>query len=271
MRAVPQPIITAAQAAEAKWGIPASVTIAQWAVESAWGQHMPPGSNNPFGIKALPGQPAVTVPTHEVIQGKTVAIFARFRRFATLDDAFDWHGQLLAHGEPYAKARRVVGKPSAFANALTGVYATDPNYGRTLNAVMKANNLTQYDRPKPIPVVGLTPVIVATAAPALALSYHHSAVFPIVVALLAALSIAGLTLTILRSRKPKMPTSQQFQDALTNLLAAKDAQAAKAVTDATAPLNAKISELEATPPVTDTGPQVDTDDTAALVAATPAA
>ena len=39
---------------------------AQWAVESAWGASMPPGSNNPFGIKAAGGQPAVESLTREV-------------------------------------------------------------------------------------------------------------------------------------------------------------------------------------------------------------
>jgi len=40
-----------------------------------------------------------------------------------------------------------VGDPDAFANALTGIYATDPHYGRSLIALMKALNLYQYDRP----------------------------------------------------------------------------------------------------------------------------
>ena len=35
--------------------------------------------------------------------------------------------------------------PEAFANALTGVYATDPNYGFTLNWVMQNYGLSQYD------------------------------------------------------------------------------------------------------------------------------
>ena len=48
----PRRLIDAAQAAQQKWGIPASVTLGQWAIESAYGQAMPEGSHNPFGIKA---------------------------------------------------------------------------------------------------------------------------------------------------------------------------------------------------------------------------
>ena len=54
--------------------MPASITVAQWAVESAWGAAMPPGSNNPFGIKALASQDAVESPTNEVLDGKTVVV-----------------------------------------------------------------------------------------------------------------------------------------------------------------------------------------------------
>ena len=36
--------------------------------------------------------------------------------------------------------------PDAFADALTGVYATDPQYGMTLKWVMRNYGLDSYDR-----------------------------------------------------------------------------------------------------------------------------
>jgi flagellum-specific peptidoglycan hydrolase FlgJ len=36
--------------------------------------------------------------------------------------------------------------PEAFADALTGIYATDPNYGMTLKWVMRKYNLGAYDQ-----------------------------------------------------------------------------------------------------------------------------
>jgi flagellum-specific peptidoglycan hydrolase FlgJ len=137
--------IVAARAGQKKWGIPASVTLAQWAQESAWGSRMPAGSNNPFGMKALPGQPFVNAPTWEVYKGKRVQIIAAFRKFDSLTDAFDAHDKLLATGSPYAHARSVLPDPIAFAHALTGVYATDPHYGDALEAIIRGSKLTRYD------------------------------------------------------------------------------------------------------------------------------
>jgi len=66
----PPEIISAAQTAQAAYGVPASVTLAQWALESDYGQHMPQGSNNPFGIKAKPGQDSVMARPSEYVGGR---------------------------------------------------------------------------------------------------------------------------------------------------------------------------------------------------------
>lgn len=142
---LPPDVIDAAKASQTKWGVPASVTLAQWIVESAWGSAMPPESNNPFGIKALDSQPAVESETREVIDGKVVTITARFRRFANLAEAFELHGKLLATASPYKEARTQIQDPHRFADALTGVYATDPQYGETLKWVMTNYQLNQHD------------------------------------------------------------------------------------------------------------------------------
>jgi hypothetical protein len=142
---VPPDLIEAAIASRQHWNVPASVTLAQWAVESAWGAATPPDSNNPFGIKAVGQEPAVESPTREVINGESVTIIARFRRFASVAEAFDLHGRLLATGSYYVSAMKQKDNPEAFADALTGVYATDPNYGMTLKWVMHTYGLIAYD------------------------------------------------------------------------------------------------------------------------------
>ena len=143
---VPPEVIEAAVASKMKWSVPASITMAQWAVESAWGASMPPGSNNPFGIKALPGQPAVDSMTREVINGQSINLPQPFRKFESLAEAFEQHGRLLATGNPYKKAMLLKDDPDAFADALTGVYATDPNYGTTLKYVIHNYNLVEHDK-----------------------------------------------------------------------------------------------------------------------------
>jgi len=148
---IPSPfVVTAAQAAQRKWSLPSSVSIAQYALESGWGQHMPPGSNNPFGIKALPGQPSVSVPTREFTGGRYVTVQAAFAAFPSLVEAFDAHARLLAVGTPYARARALLPDVFKFVDALTGVYATDPNYGAELTEIIRGDNLTQYDTLPPL-------------------------------------------------------------------------------------------------------------------------
>ncbi|USJ27581.1 glucosaminidase domain-containing protein [Ensifer adhaerens] len=138
-------VIKAAQASQRRWGVPASVSLAQWALESAYGSRMPPGSNNPFGIKAVSGQPSVKALTTEVIGGNRVKVKAAFRVFESLEQAFDRHGKLLGTAKPYANARKFLGDPDRFADALTGVYATDPQYGQLLRSIMRKNSLYQFN------------------------------------------------------------------------------------------------------------------------------
>ena len=143
----PAEVIQAAIASRQRWQVPASVTLAQWALESGFGAHMPSGSNNPFGIKARANQPSVEATTVEFVHGQRVVVRARFRKFASLAEAFDLHGRLLATNKVYRPAMQVRNDPDAFADALTGVYATAPNYGSVLKSMMKRYNLYQYDRP----------------------------------------------------------------------------------------------------------------------------
>ena len=144
--------IAAAQAAQKKHGIPASVTLAQYAQESSAGKHMPIGSNNPFGIKAVGDQPYVTAWTQEVVDGKLVRVQQNFRKYDSIDDAFDDHGRLLAQSKHYAKARKSLPDPDAFADALGGVYA--PNipgkctYGENLRYQMDDQNLRAFNEVK---------------------------------------------------------------------------------------------------------------------------
>ena len=145
MRTPPDNVIAAAREAQATWKIPASVTLAQWAQESGWGEHMPPGSNNPFGIKAVNGQPFVVAQTHEVINGVTKIVTARFRKFDSLADAFKAHAGLLAVNPEFAAARARLPNATEFAEALWH-YATDPHYGDELANLIEEEDFLKYDQ-----------------------------------------------------------------------------------------------------------------------------
>ncbi|WP_186157724.1 glycoside hydrolase family 73 protein, partial [Burkholderia gladioli] len=149
-KSFPAEVIEAAQAAQAKWRIPASISLAQWALESGFGHHLPAGSNNPFGIKAnkqdLASGNYVNAMTSEFVNGKEIRIPQPFRKFPSLNEAFDFHGQLLTTGRAYAEARSKIPDAHEFAKALDHHYATDPNYSKKLiGNYIDPYNLTQYD------------------------------------------------------------------------------------------------------------------------------
>jgi flagellum-specific peptidoglycan hydrolase FlgJ len=143
--------IAAAKVAQNTWHIPSSIQLAQWALESGWGQHLSAPFNY-WGMKALPGQPSVTVPTREVIKGRSGLYLAAFRSFASAAESFDAHAKLLATGAPYASARAKLPDVFAFANELGGGtsarprYATDPKYGALIGSIIRGSNLTRYDK-----------------------------------------------------------------------------------------------------------------------------
>ncbi len=138
-------VISAAQASETKWRIPTCVSLAQWAQESGFGKSVPAGSCNPFGMKATGDQDFVWARTREYQGGAYVYTMQKFRRFASLADAFDEHGRLLATEPPYQHAMSLLPDYDKFCEALTGVYATDPHYGDKLVSLIKNDSLAQYD------------------------------------------------------------------------------------------------------------------------------
>lgn len=142
MRVPPEDIVAAAQAAQKAYGVPASVTLAQWALESGWGNHCT-GKNNFFGIKGAGAQSGTLCWTHEVVDGKSVACQLRFADYESVADAFSAHAALLTHPQ-YAKAWPFK-TVEAFVNAIAPVYATDPHYAQSLMAVITGDCFERYD------------------------------------------------------------------------------------------------------------------------------
>jgi len=143
----PQAVIDDAVLAQSKTGCPASVTLAQWALESGYGKYTL-NANNPFGIKARESDPYVVVRTQEFVNGKYYTIEARFRLFKTLADAFAVHADMLMNpAGPYAKAIPYANDWQKFVPVMARVYATDPNYGSKLITLINQYELYQYDKP----------------------------------------------------------------------------------------------------------------------------
>lgn len=145
----PAAVILAAQESHKRYypkGPFVSVTLAQWGIESAYGTREPTDSQNPFGIKAIPGQAYVVAMTREVLHGQSVTIPQHFAKYASLTEAFDAHAKLLATSPIYAEAQAAT-TPESYVRAMAKHYATAPNYADVLLSVMRAANLYQFDAP----------------------------------------------------------------------------------------------------------------------------
>lgn len=179
---IPPEVLAAARAAHAHYfpkGPFVSVTIAQWAVESAWGKSQS-GKNNFFGIKAnsqqIADKQATARWTQETKGGVYMKVIQWFADYPSVDAGFMAHAYLLATSKIYVDAQHAA-TPDVYALALEhDGYATGiPGhpYGQTLISVMKANNLYAFDGiPAPggtgqqgaKPMTDPTPVAVATAS-----------------------------------------------------------------------------------------------------------
>jgi lysozyme len=141
-------IAPGALAAQQRYGVPASVTIAQAIDESGWGTSQLAATDyNLFGIKGSGPAGSVTLPTQEFENGQWVTIYAQFRAYHNVSESIADHAELLATSGYYTRAMADRAVPDAFANDLTGVYATDPEYGANLIGLMRLYNLYRFDSP----------------------------------------------------------------------------------------------------------------------------
>jgi flagellum-specific peptidoglycan hydrolase FlgJ len=142
----------AAIESEKETGLPADLTIAQWADESGWGVHAP--GNNCFGIKAAHGE---TLSTTEYLHSSQQPITEgqTFQVFPTLTDCFVRHAQLITTYAPYGpawKQYQADKQTGTFIQRVAKVYATDPNYALKLIKIraMAEVNKAMADARRPL-------------------------------------------------------------------------------------------------------------------------
>jgi flagellum-specific peptidoglycan hydrolase FlgJ len=135
----------AAKASAKSTNIPASFTVAQAALESAWGAHCP--GLNLFGIKADQSWkgPITSQITHEVVNGKTITITAKFRAYTDWLGSINDHARFLLTNPRYQPAfAYTTGALFAQAVAAAG-YATDPLYAQKIVSIIKTHGLSSLD------------------------------------------------------------------------------------------------------------------------------
>lgn len=129
--------------------VPAALKIAAAMEESGLGAHIPPGSNNWFGIK---GDGPATPTKEETAAGHWYTIESGFKMFRSPADGFAYYDWLISHGAPYAaawKAWLASPKTNADVETLTQAvavrYATALSYARALVSIEVEDRLFPYD------------------------------------------------------------------------------------------------------------------------------
>lgn len=129
-----------------KYGIPASVTLAQGILESSNGQsRLALNENNHFGIKATPGW---------IAQGGKYGIYTddkpneKFCSYDNVGDSYEHHSKFLAENKRYAGCFALA--PDDYKGWTEGLakagYASGGNYAKSLQKIIETNGLEKYDQ-----------------------------------------------------------------------------------------------------------------------------
>ena len=153
------PLFTADQK---KTGVLASVSLAQFVLESDYGRsELAQAANNCFGMKrnlsgnswpdsAWDGKSVYKKPTKEHVNGKYITVTAEFRKYPDIAKSIADHSAYLL-GAMNGKKKRYAGikGETSYKKAITvikdGGYATSPDYIEKICNLIKKYGLTKYD------------------------------------------------------------------------------------------------------------------------------
>lgn len=142
MGSLPSEVIRGAQFTETTYGVPASVTLAQWILESNWGESLLSSKyNNYFGITAGSNWNGETVymTNKNGTDGQTYRVYNN--GFESIVD----HAKILL-ADRYTQYTSTAKTLEEYVEGIKkGGYATDTNYVSKVMNIINSNNLTQYD------------------------------------------------------------------------------------------------------------------------------
>lgn len=129
-----------------KYGIPASVTLAQGILESSNGQsRLALNENNHFGIKA---------PPQWIAQGGKYGLYTddkpdeKFCSYDSVGDSYEHHSKFLVENRRYEGCFAL--SPDDYKGWTEGLakagYASGSRYAQSLQKIIEVNGLQQYDR-----------------------------------------------------------------------------------------------------------------------------
>lgn len=135
-----------AETVQEKYHIPASIVMAQAALETEYGNKVK--GNNYFGIKASKHDKAENIQhmsTHEYYGGRYQSIVDSFRRYAGLADSTEHYGRFIAGNDRYKHVVHASNAHAAADELQKAGYATDPKYAQKLKSIIDKYKLTKYD------------------------------------------------------------------------------------------------------------------------------
>lgn len=129
-----------------RYGIPASVTLAQGILESSNGQsRLAQNENNHFGIKATP---------EWIAEGGRYSLYSddkpneKFCSYDSVGDSYEHHSRFLKENNRYARCFSL--SPDDYKGWTLGLekagYATGGHYADSLQHIIEQNGLQKYDR-----------------------------------------------------------------------------------------------------------------------------
>jgi flagellum-specific peptidoglycan hydrolase FlgJ len=126
---------------------PTGITVAQAALESAWGSsQLSLQANNYFGIKAHGDAESILMPTSEVVNGKAIKVEARFAAYFDMTACFADRDRIITQLACYQDARANAGDPELFARCLGRHWATDPKYAEKLLKIYRDHKLDRLNK-----------------------------------------------------------------------------------------------------------------------------
>ncbi len=147
---ITEEMIIGAIESQEKYGVPASLTLAQIILESSGSyegglSQLAFECKNLFGMKGTGPAGSVTYNTAEYSGTQAFFVNAQFRKYHSFKESIDDHGALLTtnrYKTHTAEAKTADDWAKGIANAG---YATDPAYANTLISLMTKYGLYQYD------------------------------------------------------------------------------------------------------------------------------
>lgn len=143
-----------AQRIQREYGVLASVSMAQAALESNFGQsQLGADYNNLYGVKTEPSDPdGVDFPTLEFVDDEWIEIIDRFKVYPSWEASMESHAILISQGTSWdATFYQAVLEGENYVEQAQGLqesgYATDPTYADKLIEMIENFDLNQYDQP----------------------------------------------------------------------------------------------------------------------------